>query len=53
MTLIQDMVKLNGPKKSQLCLKISKEKYFMHLKLYNFIFQIDKKLVNFRFFGTP
>ena len=50
MTLIQDIVKLNGPAKSQLCLKISKEKYFMHLTLYNFIFQIDKKMVNFRFF---
>ncbi len=44
------MVKFNGPTKSQLCLKISKEKYFMHLTLYNFILQIDKKLVNFRFF---
>ena len=50
MTLIQDMFKFNGPKKSQLCLKISEEKYFMHLTLYNFIFQIDKKLVNFGFF---
>ena len=53
LTLIQDMVKFKGPTKSQLCLKISKEKYFMHLTLYNFIFQIDKKLVNFRLFGTP
>ena len=49
LTLIQDMVTFNGPTKSKLCLKISKE-YFMHLTLYNFIFQIDKKLVNFRFF---
>ena len=53
LTLMQDMVKFNGPKKSKLCLKISKEKYFIYLTLYNFIFQIDKKLVNFRFFGTP
>ena len=50
---MQDMVKFNGPKKSKLCLKISKEKYFIYLTLYNFIFQIDKNLVNFRFFGTP
>ena len=50
LALIQDMVKFKGPTKSQLCLKISKEKYFMHLTLYNFIFQIDKKFVNFRFF---
>ena len=48
--LIQDIVKFYGLTKSQLCLKISKEKYFMHLALYNFILQIDKKLVNFRFF---
>ena len=50
---MQDMVKFNGPKKSKLCLKISKEIYFIYLTLYNFIFQIDKNLVNFRFFGTP
>ena len=50
LTLIQDMVKFNGPTKLQLCLKISKEKYFIHLTLYNFIFQLDKKFVNFRFF---
>ena len=43
------MVKFNSPTKSQLCLKISKEKYFMHLTLYNFIFQIEKKPVNLRF----
>ena len=49
-TLTKDMVKFNSPTKSQFCLKISKEKYFMHLTLYNFIFQIDKKMVNFRFF---
>ena len=29
------MVKFNGPKKSKLCLKISKEIYFIYLKLYN------------------
>ena len=39
------MVRLNGPTKSQLCLKIPKEKYFMHLTLYNFIFKIDNKFV--------
>ena len=53
LTLVQDMVKFNGPKKSKLSLKISKEKYFIYLTPYNFIFQIDKNLVNFRFFGTP
>ena len=42
LTLMQDMVKFDGPKKSKLCLKISKEKYFIYLTLYNFIFQIDK-----------
>ena len=41
------MVKFNGPTKSQFYLKITKEKYFMHLTLCNSIFQIDKKLVNF------
>ena len=50
MTLIQDIVKLYSPTKLYLCLKIPKEKYFMHPTLYNFIFQIDKKLVNFKFF---
>ena len=50
---MQDMVKFNGPKKSKLRLKISKEIYFTYLTLYNFIFQIDKNFVNFRFFGTP
>ena len=50
LTSITDMVKFYGPTKLQLCLKISKEKYFTHLTLYNFIFQIDKKMVNFRFF---
>ncbi len=44
LTLIQDIVKFNSPTKSQLCLKISREKYFMHLTLYNFIFKIDKKI---------
>ena len=47
------MVKFNGPTKSKLCLKISKEKYFMHLTLYDFLLQIHKKLVNFRFFWNP
>jgi len=50
MTLIQDIVKFNGPTKSQLGLKISKEKYFMPLTLYYFILQIDKKLVIFLIF---
>ena len=53
LTLIKDMVKINGPTMSQLCLKISKERYFMHLKLNNFIFQIDKKIKTLDFFGTP
>ena len=44
------MVKFNGPTKSQLCLKISKEKNLMHITLYNLIFQIGKKMVNIRFF---
>ena len=44
------MVKFKGPTKSQLILKFSKEKYFEHVTLYNLIFQIDKKLVNLRFF---
>ena len=50
MTLIEDMVKINVPTMSKLCLKISKEKFFMHLTIYNFIFQIEKKFANFRFF---
>ena len=49
---MQDMVKFDGPTKSKLCQKISKDKYFMYLILYNSIFQIDKKFVNFRFFRT-
>ena len=48
--LISDMVWFDSPVESQLCLGIYKEKYFMHLTLYNFIFQIDKKLINFKFF---
>ena len=41
---------INSPTKSQLCLKISKEKYFMHLILFNIIFQTVKKFLSFRFF---
>ena len=52
LTLVQDNVKLNGPTKSQLCLKIPKEKYFMHLTLYNSIFQTDKTILTF-VFGLP
>ena len=46
------MFKFNGPTKSQLFMKIPKEKYFLHLTLYNFIVKIVKNL-NFRFFKTP
>ena len=45
---IQNRVKLNGPAKSLLFLKIPKEKYFMHLTLYDLIFQTYKNL-NFLF----
>ena len=44
------MVKFKGPTKSQLCPKIPKEKYFMHVTLYDFIIQIYKKIVKFRLF---
>ena len=44
LSFIQNRVKLNGPAKSQLFLKISKEKYFMHLTLYDLIFQTYKNL---------
>jgi len=38
----QYIVKLNGPIKSQLCLKTPKEKYIMHLTPYDLIFKIKK-----------
>ena len=53
LSFIQNRVKLNGSAKSQLFLKISKEKYFMHLTLYDLIFQTYKKFKLFYFFGTP
>ena len=43
LTLIQDMVKFNGPTKSQLYLKF-KRKIFHASTLNNFIFRIDKKI---------
>ena len=36
------MVWFDSPVESQLCLGIYKEKYFMHLTLYNYTFHIDK-----------
>ena len=52
MTLIQDMVKFNGPTKSKMCLKILKEKYFINLTMYNFIFQIKKNYKLYIFSNT-